>query len=99
MAVDGHLCLVVDAQVFNLVDLPDALHVSSITASTEDHCNTRVWVDVDSPLIFLFKVPGPQMSGAYHRRLTATYAIVCSFQLSQIHKAIIGYPSWCRGKH
>jgi hypothetical protein len=47
-AVDGHLCLVVDAQVFDLVDLPDALHVSSITTSTEDHCNTRVRVPVVS---------------------------------------------------
>ena len=44
--IDGHLCLVVDAQVFDLVNPPDALHVSSITTSTEDQCNTRVWVDV-----------------------------------------------------
>ena len=36
-----------------------------------------------------FQGSRPQMSGAYDRRLTATYAIVCSFQLSQIHKAII----------
>lgn len=45
-AVDGHLGLVVDAQVFDLMDLSDALHVGSITASTEDHCNTRVRIDV-----------------------------------------------------
>ena len=47
IAVDGHLCLVVDAHVFDLVNPPDALHVSSsITTSTEDQCNTRVRVDV-----------------------------------------------------
>jgi hypothetical protein len=63
LAVDGHLCLVVDAQVFDLVDLPDALHVSSITASTEDHCNTRVRVDVprhnkgsELPVVLLMSV-------------------------------------------
>jgi hypothetical protein len=45
-AIDGHLRLVVDAQVFDLMDLPDALHVGSITAGAEDHRNTRARIDV-----------------------------------------------------
>ena len=38
--------IVVDAQVFDLVDLPNALHVGSIAPSTEDHCNTCARIDV-----------------------------------------------------
>jgi hypothetical protein len=44
--IDGHLCLIVNAQVFDLVNPPDALHVSSITTSTKNQCNTHVQVDV-----------------------------------------------------
>jgi hypothetical protein len=45
-AIDGHLRLIVYAQVLDLMDLADALHVGSITASTEDDCDTRAWIDV-----------------------------------------------------
>ncbi len=38
--------LIVDPQVFDLMDLADALHVRSITASTEDDCDTCAWIDV-----------------------------------------------------
>lgn len=38
--------LIVDAQVLDLMDLADALHVGSITASTEDNCDTCAWIDV-----------------------------------------------------
>lgn len=45
-AIDGHLRLIVDAQVLDLMDIADALHVGRITASTEDDCDTCAWIDV-----------------------------------------------------
>jgi len=45
-AIDGHLRLIVDAQVLDFMNLADALHVGSITAGTEDDCDACAWIDV-----------------------------------------------------
>jgi hypothetical protein len=45
-AVDSHVCLVVDAQVLDFVDLPDAFHVSGIATCTKDHSYTCARVDI-----------------------------------------------------
>jgi hypothetical protein len=44
--VDSHACLVVDAQVLDFGDFPDAFHVGGITAGTKDDCDTcaRVYI-------------------------------------------------------
>ena len=45
-AIDGHVRIVVDSQVLDFRDGPNALHIRGITASTEDHRDTRLRVDV-----------------------------------------------------
>jgi hypothetical protein len=45
-AVDSHVCLVVDAQVLDFVNLPDAFHVSGIATCTKDYSYTRARVDI-----------------------------------------------------
>jgi len=45
-AIDSHLCLVVDAQILNLVYLPHAFHVSRVTASAKNHGDTCSRIDV-----------------------------------------------------
>ena len=45
-AINGHMRLIVDAQVLDLMDFADALHVGSITAGTEDDRDTCAWIDV-----------------------------------------------------
>ena len=45
-AIDSHQRLVVDAQILDLRDVPNALHVGSITASTEDDRDTRARIDI-----------------------------------------------------
>lgn len=44
--VDRHLCIGVDAEVRNLWDITNTLHISRITSGTEDTGNTSVGFDI-----------------------------------------------------
>jgi hypothetical protein len=46
LAVDGHLRVGINAQIGDLGDIADALHVGGVAAGTENDCNTRPGVDV-----------------------------------------------------
>jgi hypothetical protein len=44
--INSHCCLVVDSEVLDFRDIPNALHICGVTASTENHCDTRPRIDV-----------------------------------------------------